>query len=220
MTQLRYAGEIWVAVAIALFPSHLVAQDSRSDPKAAGSSTKLQQPDRTTPTLRDTLGWMKNTIASEGNFRYRFCPNDKGLDRYSEQRVILEVVDFSDCKLTWKDWHIAADADPGRSGTTKIVPLGEIDRGAIRVETAADLRKRAFKNDRELYTDIPERWHVAIQGRNNRKVINQRGKDNSYWTDSDGVEFIDQSIAQRWAKALGHAVTLCSSDSKKRKGPF
>lgn len=150
------------------------------------------------PSKEETLRWLEKTISDYGSFQ-----NDSG-----SFRTVIESTNFDGCNISWRE-TLTTKYD-GSEKTYKgetIIPLGDLDPSKLEVESYDD----------KMY--MMHKWFVVLHTSNDRASIQATVNGEKRKNKKTTIEFKDESIARRVAKAFTHAIKLCNSGMQNRE-PF
>lgn len=150
--------------------------------KPNASSNKSANNAQPTATLAETLSWLKDRVAADGGYSSK----SKYVHGY-------RPTDFSTCTISWMDF--SKPVLPHSSKTT--VALADIDPTAVKAEGFTDEDGKLFR--------------VRLKTKS-RKSIKAEESFGTFMMGSVNLIFSDGIIAERVAKAIAHAATLCGKE--------
>jgi hypothetical protein len=187
----------WMATAILLLlvmslGSMSAAQQAKSKPAPSKDNG---------PSLDETITWLKDKILKFGGFSYVY--RDPAFPN-SQQRVLS----YTDAKLDGCEWEMTArDSGSGQFiEDTFSLKLQELNSKAIVVSGIGGLLSSStiIRGDHEFFD-------VLVTTEGNKEVIVWHGTSNGK-TSKYELAFTDMEIADRVAKAVSHAITLCKAN--------
>lgn len=173
---------------------------ARAKAKAANSQTKTEQKE---PSLDETIAWLKEKISASAFYKKEF-PGGSNIT------YKVDEVEFEGCTLSYRATSTDTSSPQPRSTIWKFkVPLSALDPDQITVS--------ALLKDGSAYfiKALTIQNQPKVQYRRDSIFLGERDVEEKPYTSIE-IDFTDQEIANRVAKALAHAGTLCSA----KKEPF
>lgn len=209
---LSILGSITIFAVFFFSASSIRAQTPAPSPAPSPSPSASPSSTPGTLPLIETLTWLNEKSAFQGQFPFVIYEEKKGKLKKTLDTVVAsqEIVDLNDCTL--KVEHIFGKGD-GEWMARYIFPLKEFD--ASRTEIS-----RTTHGDKDEW-----RFTVIVKVRDNRALISQSylgnvaGKITNIKTSAGQLMiFPDEEVANRAMKAINHAIALCQKS--KSEEPF
>jgi len=167
------------------------------------------------PSLTDTLDWMKNTLAPKGitytdrnGFSYHSTPGDghytELINSFSYRQCQVKIVK----RIEYVSKALFQSERPFLSEETDTFSLSDIDPKSVHIDDSAyeDLRGRVVVLST---TDDKKAIHCQTINRNPGKDYGKDAGCVPALDDTEQLRFATAEYAERFAKALKHAVGLC-----------
>lgn len=167
---------------------------------------KAASPKDNGPSLEETNAWLKDKILNVGGFHR--------VSRAPGYNSIQENFFYKGATLNECDWQVAVhdELNGSLSDRTILLKLQELEPVVV-VVTRNTNETRGWLQQQTFVSGDPMEFDVIVATEGNKQLITFHGIGNP----SDGKQsrlglaFTDKDIADRVAKAVSHAITLCKA---------